>query len=116
MPRSKGIEPRGETAEFPQEPATDRLTLLVSGDGNAPLTIHQDARIFAGRMTAGTDITHHIMGQAYVLVSDGSLTVDGKLAHKGDGIAISGTSEISLAANDNCEVLIIEVAGLQNAR
>ena len=67
-------------------------------------------------MTAGTNLTHHITGQAYLLVSDGSLTVDGKLAHKGDGIAISDTSGISLVANDNCEVLIIEVAGLQNAR
>jgi len=67
-------------------------------------------------MTAGTGLTHHITGQAYLLVSDGSLTVDGKLAHKGDGIAISGTAEISLAANDNCEILIIEVPGLQQAR
>ena len=67
-------------------------------------------------MAAGTDLTHHITGQAYLLVSDGSMTVDGKMAHKGDGIAISGTSEVSLAANDNCEVLIIEVTGLQNAR
>ncbi len=116
MPRSKGIEPRWDTAEFPQEPATDRLPLLVSGDDNAPLTIHQDARIFAGRMTAGTDLTHHITGQAYLLVSDGSLTVDDKMTHKGEGIAISGASQISLAANDDCEVLIIEVAGLQNAR
>ena len=53
---------------------------------------------------------------AHLLVSAGSLTVDGKLAHRGGGIAISGTSKISLAANDNCEVLIIEVPGLQEAR
>ena len=116
IPRSKGIEPRWDTAEFPQEPATSRLQLLVSGDGSAPLTIHQDARIFAGRMSAGTVLTHHITGQAYLLVSAGSLTVDGKLAHMGGGIAITGTSKISLAANDNCEVLIIEVPGLQDAR
>ena len=116
MPRSKGIEPHWDTAEFPQEPATSRLQLLVSGDGSAPLTIHQDARIFAGRMSTGTELTHHIIGQAYLLVSAGSLTVDGKLAHRGGGIAISGTSKISIAANDNCEVLIIEVPGLQEAR
>ena len=116
MPCRNGMQPHWDTAEFPQEPVTDRLPLLVSGNGSAPLTIHQDARIFAGRMSAGSRLTHHITGQAYLLISYGSLTVDGKKARKGGGIAISGSSEISIAANDNSEVLVIEVPGLKEAR
>jgi redox-sensitive bicupin YhaK (pirin superfamily) len=115
-PRSKGIAPRWDTAEFPRAPAHDALALLVSGDGNAPLSINQDARIYAGRMQAGTQLTHHISGQAYLLVSDGSLLVDGNLATKGDGIAISDQPSVGLSAEEACEVLVIEVPGLVSAR
>ena len=116
MPRSKGITPCWDTAEFPDTPVTDTLPLLVSGDGTAPLSIHQDARIYAGRLTAGTEVTHHISGQAYLLVSEGALTASGQLVQKGDGIAISGQDQLSLVAADPCEILIIEVAGQLAAR
>lgn len=116
MPRSKGIVPRWDTAEFPATPAHDALALLVSGDDNAPLSINQDARIYAGRMQAGTALTHHMSGQAYLLVSDGSLLVDGNLATKGDGIAISDQPSVGLSAEEACEVLVIEVPGLVSAR
>lgn len=116
MPRNKGITPRWDTAEFPDTPVTDTLPLLVSGDGTAPLSIHQDARIYAGRLTAGTEMTHHISGQAYLLVSEGALTADGQLVQKGDGIAISGQDQLSLVSANPCEILIIEVPGQMAAR
>ena len=116
MPRNKGITPRWDTAEFPYTPVTDTLPLLVSGDGTAPLSIHQDARIYAGRLTAGTEVTHHISGQAYLLVSEGALTADGQLVQKGDGIAISGQDQLSLVSAEPCEILIIEVPGQMAAR
>ena len=116
MPRSKGIVPRWDTAEFPATPAHDALALLVSGDDNAPLSINQDARIYAGRMQAGTALTHHMLGQAYLLVSDGAVQVDGTLATKGDGVAISDQPSVTLSADAACEVLIIEVPGRISAR
>ena len=116
MPRSKGITPCWDTAEFPDTPVTDTLPLLVSGDGTAPLSIHQDARIYAGRLTAGTEVTHHISGQAYLLVSEGALTADGQLVQKGDGIAISDQDQLSLVSANPCEILIIEVPGQMAAR
>ena len=116
MPKSRGIKPSWEAAEFPKTPSGDTLPLLVSGDGLAPLSIHQDARIYAGTLAAGTGLTHHIEGKAYLLVSEGEITVDGYPAKRGDGLAISDQSQISLAASADSEILVIEVPGLVEAR
>ena len=116
MPRSRGIEPRWDAAEFPKTPSSDALPLLVSGDGSAPLSIHQDARIYAGRLAADSSLTHHIHGQAYLLVSEGEVDVDGYLAGRGDGLAISGQNAVTLTASMDSEVLVIEVPGLVDAR
>lgn len=116
MPRSKGIEPSWDAAEFPRERTGDSLPLLVSGDGRAPLQINQDARIFAGTLAKGDRLKHTITGQAYLLVSEGEVTVNGKAATKGDGIAMSGESHASLATDSEAEILIIEVPGKRQAR
>ena len=45
-PGKQGITPVWNSHKFPNQPVADALTLLVSGDGNAPLHIHQDVQIF----------------------------------------------------------------------
>ena len=44
----RDIKPKWGSAEFPKESTTDKLKLLVSGNDDAPLQIHQDARIYTG--------------------------------------------------------------------
>ena len=116
MPNQKGVAPRWDTAEFPKAPTTDVLPLLVSGDGNAPLQIHQDARIYAGTLEKGTSLTHNIKGIAYLLISEGTAQVDGIAGAKGDGFAIANQDSITVEASDNAEILIIEVPGQSSAR
>ncbi len=115
-PNQQGVEPRWDLAEFPKEPVTDQLTLLVSGDKKAPLWIHQDARIYAGNLNAGTELTHNIKGKAYVLISEGEMRIDGIECKRGDGFAISDQASVMLSAKTDCEVLVIEVPGLREAR
>lgn len=115
-PKSKGVQPKWDMAEFPQEPVSDALSLLVSGEQKAPLTIHQDARIYAGRMLKGKTLSHAIKGKAYVLVSEGQVTISGHKAQKGDGLAISDEKSITIAALTDCELLVIEVPGKKKAR
>lgn len=115
-PSEKGISPQWDAAEFPKEPVSDSLQLLVSGDGHAPLQIHQNARIYAGRLNQNTTLTHHIDGIAYLLVSEGEAMVNNIRAKKGDGIAISDEASITLQASSDAELLIIEVPGLIRAR
>lgn len=115
-PKTKGVPPKWDMAEFPQEPVSDALTLLVSGEEAAPLTINQDARIYAGRLLKGKKLSHAIKGKAYVLVSDGRVSISGHKAQKGDGLALSDEKMTNIEALTDCELLIIEVPGKKKAR
>jgi len=115
-PAEKGLSPNWDAAEFPKMPVTNSLQLLVSGDGSAPLHINQDARIYAGRINKGKALQHAIAGKAYLLVAEGNLLVNDLDAHKGDGVAINDEGSVTLKAEKEAEVLVIEVPGLQDAR
>ena len=108
-PNQLEVKPRWDSYKFPKEPTADSLMLLVSGDGDAPLSIHQDAFIYAGHLSEGTELTHPIKHQAYVLVSEGSLELEGRLLNKGDGLEVAELSSIDLKALSNTRVLVIDV-------
>lgn len=108
-PNQLEVKPRWDSHEFPKEASTNALTLLVSGDGNAPLSIHQDSFIYAGHLIEGTSLVHPIKHQAYVLVSDGSLELDGHVLNKGDGLEVENLSEINITALSDTRVLVIDV-------
>jgi redox-sensitive bicupin YhaK (pirin superfamily) len=108
-PNKSGIKPRWDAREFPTEESEDGLTLLVSGDGRAPLQIQQDATIHAGRINAGSELEHEIKHQAYLLVSKGAITLDGQTLKQGDGAEIMDEASIKLAAETDADVLIIDV-------
>lgn len=112
-PREKGVKPRWDGLEFPQKPAVDALPLLVSGikedDGKGALYIHQDARIYGGLVKAGTVIKHPVRGQAYALVSGGSIDIDGEALEKGDGAEITDVSAVQIKASEDAEIIVIDV-------
>ena len=115
-PAHIGVAPRWETAEFPKTPVLNKLQLVASGDGIAPLQMQQNARIFVGRLNKDTKIEHPIQGKAYLLISEGDVIVRDLPAHKGDGVAISDEVSVNITAMSDAEVLVIEVPGLQDAR
>lgn len=108
-PDQMEVTPKWDSYQFPNEPTADSLGLLVSGDGKAPLSIHQNAFIYAGLLIKGTELEHAIKHQAYVLVSEGSLEIEGHSLYKGDGLEVSGLSSIALKALTDTKVLVIDV-------
>lgn len=108
-PNQLEVKPQWGSHAFPKEATADGLRLLVSGDGNAPLSIHQDAFIYAGYLREGTQLNHPIRHQAYVLVSEGSLELEGQVLNKGDGLEASELSSISMKALTDARVLVIDV-------
>lgn len=112
-PRTRGVDPRWDQKAFPKAPVNENLNLLVSGraedDGKGALMIHQDAALYGGRLLAGTSLVHKPKGPAYIVLSEGAVQVNGQILHKGDGAEISGEAEITLQAESDSEVLVIEV-------
>ena len=113
VPKERGIAPRWETARFTGSAEDGALPLLASGrdedsDKHA-LYIHQDAAIYGGRMQAGQSLQQPVKHQAYVLVSTGSVTADGKTLQAGDGAEITGLHDVELNAVEAAEVIVIDV-------
>lgn len=109
-PNQRGVAPRWEMHRFPKQPSADGLTLLVAGDGSAPLFIHQDAYLYAGVLPKGTRLTHRLHhAQAYLLLSRGEVTIDGITLKQGDGAEVIHTENIEIVAAQECELLVIDV-------
>jgi len=108
-PNQMNVSPRWDSHEFPRSNNDDGLSLLVSGDGNAPLMIHQDAYIFAGVLKADQVVAQSIKHQAYVLVSRGEISIGGSILKQGDGAEIIGEPSILITTNQHAEVLVLDV-------
>ena len=111
-PNAENVTPRWEAKEFPKAQA-GALSVLVSGraedEGKGALFIHQDAAIYAGTLKKGTSTTQTVKHQAYVLASEGSFTLNGKLLKKGDGAEVKGEKSLSIIATEDAEILVIDV-------
>lgn len=112
-PNRRDVPPRWDARAFPKSPVSEALPLLVSGraeDADAgALFIHQDAAIYGGRLQAGTVLQHPVKYQAYILVSEGNVLVDGKALAQGDGAEVTDQSVITFEAKTDAEILVIDV-------
>lgn len=107
-PNKIGAEPSWSSFEFPKQPTHDKLTLLVSGDGQAPLQINQDAFIYAGNLAKDTELTQAIKHQAYMLVAKGEVQINGLTIAEGDGLEVEDEGELVIFAQQPAEILVID--------
>lgn len=114
LPDTPGLAPEFE--EMAPDPAAAHNGLrLVAGPAEAEggMVIHQDARLFHGRLDPGVTVEHAIAPgrHAWVQTVAGGLTVNGLALAAGDGAAISEESAITIAAGSaGTEVLLFDLA------
>ncbi|MBM3617627.1 MAG: pirin family protein [Alphaproteobacteria bacterium] len=113
LPAERNVEPRWEAKQFPKKPVADALPVLVSGQPEHKHTdalfIHQDAAIYGGNLVKGTKLKQSIKHMAYVLASEGEFTVNGALLKKGDGAEVTDSDTLSIIANTDAEIVVIDV-------
>lgn len=114
LPREKGVAPRWDMAEFPTQTVEGNLPLLVSGrgedDGKGALMIHADAALYGGRLAKGGSVTQDFGDRAYVLVSNGSIKLNGAVLEAGDGAALADEGALTIDAVEDAEVVVIRLA------
>lgn len=112
-PAEHNVAPRWKAQKFPTQLAKDALPVLVSGQpqhaGGEALYIHQDAAMYGGRVKKGTTITQTMKHDTYVLASQGSFTINGAAMKKGDGAEITGDKTITIHADEDAEILLLDV-------
>jgi len=120
QPAVHGVKPRWETRSFPKAGREGRLVPLASGrttdakgsDGGA-LPIYQDAAILGATLTAGQTVTHRLAPgrKAYLVPATGRVTVNGKTAEARDGVVLEDVEEVTIAAEEDAEILLADVNG-----
>ncbi len=111
-PNVRGIAPGYEQKHFDAASKRGRLRLVASPDGaQDTVTIHQDARIYAG-LFEGAERARHALApgrKAYVHLVRGKLTVNGAPLEAGDALKASGVGEIEMEKGERAEVLLFDL-------
>lgn len=113
-PRAPGGEPHWGTQTFPKEDRAGDLVILASGYGDAgALHINADARVYGAHLPAGRIFDHSVAAEnnAYLVVSEGAIEINGISAGKGDGIALDA-GHYRITSSDDAQLVMVETSGL----
>lgn len=113
LPREQGLAPGYEQTSFPEEEKRGRWRLAASPDGrDGSLTIAQDARLSLAVLSAGDELSYPITpGRAvWLQVMRGTVTVQGRTAAAGDGVALTDEPGLTVGASGPAEVLLFDLA------
>lgn len=111
MPNQIGVPPQYEQKRFRVQEEPDTLHLLASTDGrDESFKLYADAELLAAKLNPGASVTHQFkLGNGWLQVARGSVTVNGGLLKAGDGLALSEESSITVASADGGEFLLFDL-------
>lgn len=113
LPSRRGMAPGYEQKAFPREEKDGRLRLVASPDGaEGSVTIHTDARLFAGLFDQGQTADHVLVPgrHAWVHVVRGRVRVNGQELAAGDAAALSNEEKVHVEGIEGGEVLVFDLA------
>jgi quercetin 2,3-dioxygenase len=113
MPARRGIKPGYEQKTFGDADKRGKLALVASPDAaNGSVTIHTDARVYAGLFDAG-EHGEVAIGEgrgAWVHCARGKVRVNGQELGEGDGLALEREAKVSVEGVKDAEVLVFDLA------
>jgi hypothetical protein len=116
LPERAGITPSYEQKNFAAEDKRNCLRLVASRDGrDGSLTVHQDVNLYAALLDQGQSLRLEFAPgrNAWVQVTRGAITANGKELKAGDGAAVSQEPGIELTGKtgpDAAEFLLFDLA------
>jgi quercetin 2,3-dioxygenase len=113
VPSKRGIAPGYEQKTFTEADKRAKLKLVASPDGSdGSVTIHTDARMYAGIFGAGERAELELADNrgAWVHVARGNVKVNDQLLGEGDGLALEGERTIRVEGVDEAELIVFDLA------
>lgn len=113
LPDTQGLQPSYEQRNFSPAKTPGKLQLVAARDGReGAVTVHQDVELYAGVLKEGDRISHTLKPQrhAWVQVARGAITLNGVPLNTSDGAAISEETEVTIAATQDAEILLFDLA------
>ncbi len=113
FPKERNITPRYGQKNFDVAERANKWQTVVSPvDADNALWINQDAKFSLTNLDAGKEITYtnaFTNNGVFLVVINGSVTVNGEQLNKRDALGISETESFTINASENAELLAIEI-------
>jgi redox-sensitive bicupin YhaK (pirin superfamily) len=114
FPNQKNVQPRYDQKNFQDEDKHNKLLTVVSpvGSNDGGVQIHQDAWFSLGKLDKGFTTIYPLKNKnngVYAFLIDGNATVNGEKLNRRDGLGISEASELTIHADSDAEILLMEV-------
>ena len=114
FPKEENIEPRYDQQTFLAENRKNVFQSIVSplGTNNGGVQMNQDAWFSLGNLEKGIETTYKINKSnngVYVFVIEGEILIENKILNKRDGFGISEAENFKITANENSEILLMEI-------
>ncbi|WP_434053408.1 MAG: pirin family protein [Roseibium sp.] len=113
VPEADGLAPSYEQKAFPEGERQDTLRLIGSRDGReGSVVIHQDVDLYASLLSADKSVAFEIEPgrKVWLQIVKGKISVNGQALTAGDGFGLLDAGAINLAAQENAEFLLFDLA------
>ena len=113
FPNKKNVSPRYDQITLNNQDLKNQFYQILSPDSDDEgVWVHQNAWFHMGKLEAGFRSGYTFKGNGngvYAFVLEGEVTIDGQTLSKRDGFGVWDTDHISIAANSEAKVLLMEV-------
>jgi hypothetical protein len=112
LPDRAGHAPGYEQKHFDPAELDGQLRVVASPDGrNGSVTIHQDAFLYATRLSGNAAVSHGLAPgrRAYVHVARGQVALNGTALVAGDGARVENETQLRLEQGRDAEVLVFDL-------
>jgi len=114
FPDKKNVEPQYDQKSFSDADKHNKLVTVVSpvGTNDSGVKIHQQAWFSLGKFDKGLTVSYELKNKengVYAFVIEGSVTVNAEKLQRRDGLGITGSDTLEIVADDDAELLLMEV-------
>ncbi len=114
FPNKKNVTPRYDQKTFSEDQKQNKLLTVVSpvGTTDGGVQIHQDAWFSLGKLEKGMKVSYKVRKEGngvYAFLLEGDATINDIALNRRDGLGISEEKNLSITADSNAEILLMEV-------
>lgn len=113
LPERGGMPPSYEQKKYEDSEKRGKLRLIGSRDGRGgSVTIYQDVDLYGSLLAPGEKIEYEIKPTrgVWLQLVKGELALNGQMLSAGDGAAVEGENQLSIAAKSEAEFLLFDLA------